>query len=326
MDSGSILPSSVEIDFRRIPTTNLRTPTGSIIPHILLWVVQLVALASNPFRGRGTLFAGAIICLAILSQINPHFTNNIALAQPFTIGWSNYLSTLEKLLFCAEGKPEASFWHVDKPAQEALSFPGFGYRKIRWALVIILNMRGIRWNYQVKNIPKANLRSRSAFVVSQIYNIMYYGLMADLVIHLGIRFFFTAGDGQVGVLNSKYLTLRHPDWRWSFVKALVFGASPYYVCCLQYTMFSVPAVLLGLSKPEVSSQHVFRPPSSISILTPIHHRTGHPSSEVSKTRLRCGGSGGNIGIRRSARSVILASAYPVPSRFLSSCLYSSGSS
>lgn len=229
------------------PNKELHTPTGSIIPHILLWVVQLVALASPPFRGRQAFFATAIILLAIISQTNPHFTNDIALAQPFTIGWSVYLSTLEKIILSAHPGPEASLWHIDKPAREALGYHGFGLQKLRWALVLMFNMRGIRWNFEVKNVPKTEKRSRGAFLLAQMLNLAYYLFMADLVVQLGIRIFYTAPDGQVGALNSKYLTLRHPDWRWSFAKALVFGATPYYICCMQYTTFSIPAVLLDVS-------------------------------------------------------------------------------
>lgn len=150
----------------------------------------------------------------------------------------------------ADPCPEGSLWHVDKPAREALSYPALGPQKLRWALVIMFNLRGVRWNFEVKNVPKVKPFSRRSFLVSQTLNLVYYVLMADLVVQLGIRLFYTAPNGQVGSLDSKYLTLRHAEWRWSFVRALVFGATPYYICCMQYTMFSIPAVALGLRKPE----------------------------------------------------------------------------
>lgn len=232
----------------------LQAPTGSIIPHLLLWIFQLLGLLSPPFNGRRIIFAVAIMFMAILSQINPHFTNDIALAQPFTIGWSICLSTLEKILFSSDPGPEADLWHVDKPAREALSFPGFGLQKLIWALVVMLNMRGIRWNYEVKNIPRPKQSlTRRHFFASQLLNLAYYSIMADVTVQLGIRLFYTATDGKGSILESKDLTLSHPDWRWSFMKALVFGATPYYICSLQYTLFSIPAVLLHLSKPEVSA-------------------------------------------------------------------------
>lgn len=243
--------SSPRDGLRPAPNRELHSPTGSIIPHILLWAAQLVALASPPFRNRRILFSVTIASLAVFSQIDPHFTNDIAVAQPFTIGWSVYLAVLEKILFSADPGPEANLWHVDKPAREALSYPAFGLSKLRWALVIMLNLRGVRWNFQVKNVPKAKPFTRRSFLASQTLNLVYYVLMADLVVQLGIRLFYTGPDGRVGSLDSKYLTLQHRDWHWSFIKALVFGATPYYICSMQYTLFSIPAVLLGLSTPEV---------------------------------------------------------------------------
>jgi len=234
------------------PNLDLHTPTGSIVPHLLLLASQLVALASPPFRGRRPLFGALIIGLIIISQLNPHFTNDIARAQPFTIGWSVYLSTLEKILFSAHPGPEASLWRIDKPSHEALSYAGFGPQKLLWTSVLMLNLRGIRWNFEVKNVPKARKTDKRTFLVTQSLDLVYYVLMTDLVVQLGIRMFYTAPGGQVGALNSKYVTLRHPEWYWSFFKALVFGATPYYMCSMQYTIFSVLAVLLGLSQPPVS--------------------------------------------------------------------------
>ena len=249
MGGGS--SSDVQEEIRPISNRTLHTPTGSIVPHLLLWAVQVVGLILPRFSGRRTLFSGAILALIFLSQVNPHFTNNIALAQPFTIGWSVYLSVLEKVLFSEQPGPEASFWHLDKRTREALFFPAFGLKKLRWALVVMFNLRGVRWNFEVKNIPKSKITTRSWFLIYQTLNLIYYILMADLMGQLGIRLFYTAPDGQVGSVNSKYLSLRHPDWRWSFVKTLVFGATPYYICSMQYAMFSIPAVLLNTSKPEV---------------------------------------------------------------------------
>lgn len=285
----------------------LHTPTGSIIPHVLLWAIQPVALASPPFRGRCILSVMTIVAFAVFSQVHPHFTNDIALAQPFTIGWSVYLATLEKILFAADPGPEASFWHIDKPAREAIDFAAFSYQKLRWAIALMFNMRGIRWNHEVKNIQKASTSSRSRFLIAQVMAFLYYGLAADVFVQLGIRWFYTAPNGQVGDLNSKYLTLRHSDWRWSFAKAYVFGATPYFICCMQYTLFSILAVLLGLSKPEVSAMKI-RPCHRLDVVlrffpqwsnqqTPWFRRTGPLCLAESKKQQLYVSFGANIGTR-----------------------------
>ncbi len=237
-----------------VPNTSLRDPTGSIAPHVILMVLQLLALAGPPLPYRRGILIVITLSLGATYLSRPHFTNSFGLAQPFSMLWSTYLSSLEKL--AARGGPEASFWRIDQPARDALAYPSFGLKKLRWALVLIFNMRGIRWNYQVKNVPAASKMavrgSRPRFLAWQAAALAYYVFMADLVSQLGIHIFYMGPDGRVGAVNTKYLTLRSPYLRLSFTKALVFGATPYYIVQLQYTLFSILAVLLMMSKPEVS--------------------------------------------------------------------------
>ena len=235
----------------RPPNLALQEPNASRIPHALLFICQFVALALPPFRGRRTIFCISIIYLAIQAHLNPHFTNNVGLAQPFTIAWSYYMNTLAKLIFSGPEGPEAHFWHTDKPKKEALGYGAFGLKKIRWAVVLVFNQRGIRWNFQVKNVPDEATKSRVGFLARQAYQFVKCMLIADLLFQLAPRLFFTPPNGQVGQVDSKYLTLRHPDWRWSFAKAFVFGATPYFMLSMQYAQFAFVAVLFGFSKPEV---------------------------------------------------------------------------
>jgi len=235
----------------RGPNITFREPGSSIIPHVALYICQFIALAAPPFRGRRFLFSALIIGLCIQAHLHPHFTNNVGLAQPFTIAWSYYMATLAKLLFSDQSGPEGSYWRIDRPAKEAMAYAGFGWRKIVWATMLVFNQRGIRWNHQVKNIPKLPAQSRSRFLAYQAYNFAKCLIVADLLFELSRRLFFTPADGAVGELNSKYLTLRHPSYVWSFAKIFVFGATPYFMLSMQYAQFAFVAVLLGLSKPEV---------------------------------------------------------------------------
>jgi len=237
-------------DEKAIANTIFREPTASIVPHVCLYLIQFVALASPPFRGRRVLFSSIIIALAIQTQLHPHFTNNVALAQPFTIAWSYYMATLAKLMFSSDG-PEARYWRIDKPIAEARSYLGYGWKKLVWATMLIFNQRGIRWNHQVKNVPQTQQRDKIKFLFWQAYQFCKCMMIADLLFELTRRLMFTPPDGAVGAVNSRYLSLHHPDWRWSFSKALVFGATPYFMLSMQYAQFAFIAVLLGLSKPEV---------------------------------------------------------------------------
>jgi xanthosine utilization system XapX-like protein len=237
------------------PNTNLglRVPTGSRTLHILLSIAQVAFLAGPRFPGRRAIASLTILGLLVGSQINPYFTDDLATAQPFSIEWATTLSVVEKILFAGPDGPEGSFWHIDKPVGEALAFSAFSFDKLKWALVLMVNMRGIRWNFQVKNVPPMKKTTRWNFVVTQCLNLVYFAFMADLFTQLGIRLFYTTPNGPPP--DSKYLKLGHDDWRWSFLKAFVFGATPYYMLSMQYTMMSIPFVALHLSAPEVSRLH-----------------------------------------------------------------------
>ena len=58
---------------------------------------------------------------------------------------------MEKLLF---SMPERDTWRLDRVEGEALSMPF--PRKLKWSVAIYCNPRGVRWNHQIKDIPKYN--------------------------------------------------------------------------------------------------------------------------------------------------------------------------
>lgn len=229
----------------------LMAPSASIIPHVMLYVVQIIALVLPPSAARKYVFSGLIVGLAIHAHMHPHFTNDPGLAQPFTIGWSYYMATLAKLAFAGPAGPEDEFWRVDRPRAEALGYASIGWRKLRWALALVANQRGIRWSHQVKNVRPAYRGGRARFLVLQAWSLVKCLAVADVLFQLGARLFFTDRDGRTGTISSHDLTLRHADYRWSFAKALVFGATPYFMLSMQYSLLAFVAVLLGISKPEV---------------------------------------------------------------------------
>lgn len=231
------------------PNKTFREPESSIVPHVALYVVQIIALACPPFRYRRAVFNVLIVGLASYALTHPHFTNDMATAQPFNIGWSFYLATLAKLNF--SDPPELNYWRVDKPAREAKSYAAFGWQKVKWAAMLMLNTRGIRWNHEVKNVPKVPQQSKWRFLLSQAFKFVKNMLIADFLFQVGIRILWTTPDGRVGELNSKYMKMRHNDWRWSFARCFVFGATPYFMMSMQYAQFAFVAVLLGFSQPGV---------------------------------------------------------------------------
>jgi hypothetical protein len=218
---------------------------GSIIPHLLLFGVQMVALIAPPFPSRRILFAGAIIILAILANIN-RFTDDPGLAQFFSLAWPHYLSVLEKLLGAPYPGPEVSLWRIDRPAQEALQLTPFGPRKLIWAFVIWFNLRGIRWNYQVQNIPTEHVpeKSKWRFLLDRLLTFTRLLLMADLLGHLAARNFYSGDE-----VNSRLLTVRHEQFSCQLYRTATVGMIPYTFMNLQYVGGALLWVLLGISQP-----------------------------------------------------------------------------
>jgi gliotoxin/aspirochlorine biosynthesis aminotransferase len=240
-------------------TTSLNTqyeiPTGSIIPHLLLFIAPIAALSSNVFPGRRLFYSIAIIYLAISANLN-HFTLNPGIAQFFSLAWPHYLCVLSNLLFSSPGGPESELWRIDRLKGEALNYRAFSPAKIKWGLVIWWNLRGIRWNSQAKNVPKGpepEEFTKWAFVRLQVFKFLRTLLVVDLISQLTIWMFHTAEDGTVGGLDSKYITARDPNWVRSFVKTLLMGVGPFFFMLSEYVFGAIVSVGLGWSKPEVRS-------------------------------------------------------------------------
>jgi hypothetical protein len=242
-------------DDSHVPNTTIAEPQYSIYPHIGLYLVQILALASPPFQNRRTIFNAILIPLAVYALSHPYFTKDMAVAQPFNIGWSFYLATLAKLNF--DDPPERHYWRIDRPAKEVTSYSPFGLEKLKWSASLMLNTRGIRWNHQVKNVPVVRPTTKTRFLILNAYRFIKNLILVDLCFQLGIRLIWTSPDGQIGQFNSKYMSLRHDDWRWSFLRCLVFGATPYFMMSMQYAQFAFGAVLLNISKPEVRCYYSF---------------------------------------------------------------------
>lgn len=246
--------------------------TGSSYPHVLLLMSLPLALASPPFPGRAVIFSTTILALAMSTQIDAHFTNDPGTAQPFSQLWSVWLATLEKIFSSTRSPrvgakpvlgPESLFWRKNSSAQEGENMAGFGQAKLLWALGIVFNLRGANWNYQVRNVPELSSnekRSRVHFVLSRAVKTLYCFIMADIANQLWMQLFFVGNTGSgytnIGQVNSKYLTIKDPDWTWRFIKSVAWGPLPYYLISFQYNLISMITVALTFFDPEVRFMHI----------------------------------------------------------------------
>lgn len=266
---------------------------GSIVPHLLLFGVQMIALAAPPFPGRRYIFCFAIVVLAILSHLN-RFTSDPGLAQFFSLAWPHYLSVLEKLWTSAYPGPEVTLWRIDRGAQDSLQLTPFGFSKLVWAFVIWFNLRGIRWNYQVKNIPTGPppKQGKWAFIAGRLLTLARLILMADVLSQLATYNFYTSPDGKIGNVNSRYLTTRYPSFACQLYRTATVGMIPYTFMNLQYVGGAILWVALGISQPAVRMTHhpTFYHTDHVS-------RTGPLSSASFHKSLVCEPSGASTGTK-----------------------------
>lgn len=289
--------------------------TGSSLPHVLLLISLPIAFASPPFAGRNIFFSSVIIALAVSAQFDPHFTNNLGVGQPFSQLWSVWFAALEKLFTASRtphvgGKPviglESLFWRNKRGQREAENLAAFGPAKLLWSLTLLCNLRGANWNYEVKNVPQlpaSERRSRLHFLASRARKTLYTFFMADVVNQAWMQLFYVANTGSgytnIGAVNSRYLTIRDPDWIWRLVKTVAWGPLPYYTISFQYNLMSLVAVATTLSDPEVclvlSKVNVHNLLSKLH--TNFHPRTGHHYLARCRKPLLSARFGANSGIR-----------------------------
>ena len=208
---------------------------GKILPHILLPISMLLGLASPPFKGRGIFWSSLIAFLAYQTLVD-EIPADQQMKYALSNSWFWYVATMQKLL-CSE--PEQAYWRLDREPAEAASMP-FGLEKIRWATALLLNPRGIGWNYQIKRLrpPEYSNNQRLKFVFGQGLNFLLHYLIAEAAIMYLSRFSFPE-------------ILDHMTWDKYVLIGIDSGILIYATWQIQWLAVCSLSVATGLSKPEV---------------------------------------------------------------------------
>ncbi|KDQ17844.1 hypothetical protein BOTBODRAFT_29157 [Botryobasidium botryosum FD-172 SS1] len=112
--------------------------------------------------------------------------------------------------------------------------------RTRWALQLMVDVRGVGFSNRAHNIPPLPTETRSQFIISHVFRILRTALLADLA--------------QITIFRDPYALkpnplVVEPIWRPAF-RMLVLGFSGIATLQTMHTVISLVAVGSGLSSPQ----------------------------------------------------------------------------
>lgn len=233
----------------------LRAITGSITPHILLIAFQVFTLAGPRYQGRCVVTCLITLVLAVVCHTTT-FTHNLGVANVVSLAWPHYLMNMAFFVFGSSGGPEADLWRVDRPPHEATMFKAFSLQKIKWAMAILLALRGIRWNWEVPHLPKRTQPGQregfTRFILLQSVDFAWLMSMMALFTQLGSRLFFIDPATGQPYIDTKNVSLWRGNVFVHLALTFVYGATPYFCINCGYVFLSIVSVMLGVTVPQVS--------------------------------------------------------------------------
>ncbi|KAF8065364.1 membrane bound O-acyl transferase family-domain-containing protein [Lyophyllum atratum] len=155
-----------------------------------------------------------------------------------TIG-GQFFTALHLLLIV---EPIRQFRHstdVDDPRTRPL------LKRVYWAGCIIHSPRGIGWNYQTPHVPDRPSMKRGSFIISRFLRVFGCFLIMDAAqtfVHTNPLFSGSPAELENATITSQGFLYR-------CLNSIAWMATPYAGVRLQYYLFSIISVALGLSTP-----------------------------------------------------------------------------
>jgi hypothetical protein len=216
---------------------------GAHAVHILLPLVQIIALALPPFQNRSWVFVPLIGTLAYASATNLG-SYDAELRAALISQWPWYLGTIAHLVFA---QPEHEYWRLDRPQHEAEKM-SFGWQKLAWSVALWVNPRGINWSQQIRGIRRGSApATRWSFVFHQLLYYLLYYLIVDFMMVYTLRHFYVPN------VDMATLTVRAASWTRSLYNSWHLLLSVIAQLQFQYLVCSMTTVALGIYEPKVHS-------------------------------------------------------------------------
>ncbi|KAM7214785.1 hypothetical protein V8F06_009857, partial [Rhypophila decipiens] len=268
------------------PTSPAPADPLSVLPHILLFIVLLLAFYPPPFRFRRFLICTLVALLDWRSTVSP-WPPNIDDTRPLKYGiassWIFVLPVVQTVLIHL---PEKDFWRLDE--EEVVSElredgtvvkthrPSppreWSWNKLRWSVSLFATPRAVGWNFGGRKINSQReeiRRARLAFsdtgggaackIDDEMVKMKVQFPRAQFVVVKLFRAFvcYLVWD-LVAVANRRVITPRGEEW-WSWepeimVKILwleiLMGITVYVGMNMQFDVAAAIGVGLRLNEPE----------------------------------------------------------------------------
>jgi hypothetical protein len=203
-------------------------------PQIMLPILLLTSLASPMFRLRRMVFITAIASTISLCYLNP-WPRTLGLRYGLANSWFFYLHVIQKLL----DNPEWKYWRKSRKPREALSMRGFSLQKFQWAASLLINPRGIGWNFEGRHLPAPG-SDRSASMV--LFERFLKAAMSMMIL------LWIGGYVSNHPLPAMVSLRTFPN---ILTNELLFFTTTYCSWTLQWCTVSIIGILSGLSRVEV---------------------------------------------------------------------------
>ncbi|TFK65236.1 hypothetical protein BDN72DRAFT_824770 [Pluteus cervinus] len=137
--------------------------------------------------------------------------------------------------------PEKDFKHEsDLQPVQALSV----HRRLIWGFSITCTPRNVGWNTEVVDLPPRPTSGRWRFVLDSLLRAAWFFLVVDIAqsyLHTN-PIFSLSGPAALSIKSQGYF--------WRCISILAYGAWPYGMMNLQYSLLSALLVALGISEPQ----------------------------------------------------------------------------
>lgn len=241
-----------------------------ILPHILLFLVLLLAYFPPPFRGRGILVCTLIALLDWRSTVSA-WPPNIGDTRPMKYGiassWIFVLPVVQRILLQS---PEKEFRRVADTEGDPAP-PEWSWRKLRWSVSLYSTPRAVGWNFGSRRINAQREDMRRARLAAAASNDTKQPAVirfprADFVATKIARAFACYLAWDLVMVANKKLTPPGPDDWWSLQSGpmlrllwleILMGITVYAGMTMQFDVAAAIGVTLRLNEPEVGALLLF---------------------------------------------------------------------